>query len=261
MIILHSFNLYFSPLFVSINKHQDIFSFPSFQINPPVYTFHHVSFYHPHSFLSFTIFRQLNMALRYLHLLALACLVIISLVLIIIGGSLSAWCVKVANRFACHSLFYSNENFSCLFKLLPTSVIICLSISFVMFIILMIIREAKKEYQLVARFVNILVLSLAIVFIMIILLQWFHPPSLTSKPLIIATISDPIGNQTEPEINFSIITSKDPLYLPALEAQQRSIATYGYKINHGPNLFFAALILVLTTLLIFIIVHRVEEFV
>lgn len=201
------------------------------------------------------------MALRYLHLLTLACFIIVSLALIIIGGSISAWCIKVANRFECHSLFHSNENFSCLFKLLPASVIIALSISLLMFIILMIIRQAKKEYQLVARFVNILVLSLAIVFIMIILLQWFHPPSSASKPLIIATITDPIANKTEPNINFSIISSKDPLYLPALEARSRTNPTYGYKINHGPNLYFAALVLVLFTLLLFIIVHRVEEFV
>lgn len=202
------------------------------------------------------------MALRYLHLIALACSVVISIVLIIVGGSLSAWCVKVANRFECHSLFHSDENFSCLFKLLPTSVIICLTLSFIMFIILMIIRNTKKEYQLVARFVNILVLSMAIVFIMIILLQWFHPPSFDSKTLVIATVSDPVGNSTEPEIRFSKISSKDPLYLPALEARQSSKGTsYAYKINHGPNLFFAALILVLLTLLVFVITHRANEFV
>ena len=200
------------------------------------------------------------MALKYLHLIGLAIVVGISLSLVIVGGSIPAWCLKVGQIVECHSLFHSNDNFSCLFKLLPAGVIICLSFSLLMFILLMIIRNAKKEYQLVARFVNILVLSIAIVLIMIVLLQWFHPPSHHSKSIIIATISE--GNGTERHVVFSRITSKDPLYLPALEAQarQRSMANR-YNINHGPNLFFASFILLLFTLITFVIVHRINEFV
>jgi hypothetical protein len=127
-----------------------------------------------------------------------------------------------------------------------------------MFLILIIIRNAKKEYQLVARFLNILVLSLAIILIMIVLLQWFHSPSHQPKNIIIATVSD--GNGTERHVVFSRISSKDPLYLPALEARQRSIATYRYNINHGPNLFFASFILLLFALIVFVIVHRINEF-
>jgi hypothetical protein len=200
------------------------------------------------------------MALKYIHLIGLASLVVISLILVIIGGSISAWCVKVGHRFECHSLFHSNENFSCLFKLIPTGVIICLSLSFLMFIILILIHNAKKEYQFVARFINILVLSIAIILIMIVLLQWFHPPSYLSKNIIIATVSDTNGNSSHRQVVFSKISSKDPLYLSALEARQRSIATYRYNLNHGPNLFFASFILLLFTLIVFIIVHRINEF-
>jgi hypothetical protein len=199
------------------------------------------------------------MALKYLHLIGLASLVGISLTLVIIGGSISAWCVKVGHRLECHSLFHSNENFSCHFKLIPTGIIICLSFSLLMFIILILIRHAKKEYQLVAKFVNILVLSLAIILIMIVLLQWFHPPLHGSKNIIIATVSD--GNGSNRHVVFSRISSKDPLYLPALEARQRSMGTsYRYNVNHGPNLFFASFILLLFTLIIFVIVHQINEF-
>lgn len=196
------------------------------------------------------------MNLNKIHLIGLASLVGISLSLVIIGGTISAWCIKVGSRYECESLFYSDENFSCLFKLFPAGIILCLIISLIMFIMLIIIN-AGKEYQFVARLVNIFVLSLAIIFIMIILLQWFHPPLHSSKNIIIATM---IGNNTE-QISFSKISSKDPLYLPALEAQKRSTATHRYNLNHGPNLFFASFVLLLFTLLIFVIIHRVNEFI
>jgi hypothetical protein len=199
------------------------------------------------------------MSLSTIHLIVLASLVAISLSLIIIGGSLSAWCIKVGNRYECYSLFHSNDNFSCLFKLIPSGIIFCLIISLLMFMILIIIN-VKKEYQLVTRFVNILVLSIAIVLIMIVLLQWFHPPSHSSKSILIATMSGKNGNNSG-DIVFSKITSKDPFYLQAYEAQKRAISTYHYNINHGPNLYFASFIILLFSLLVFVIVHRVNEFI
>lgn len=198
------------------------------------------------------------MILNNIHLISLASLTAISLILIIVGGSLSAWCIKVGNRFECHSLFYSNDNFSCLFKLLPAGIIFCLIISIFMFIILITIHP-KKEYQLATRFVNILVLSIAIVLIMIILLQWFHPSSDASKTILIATISRKSGT-SEDHIDFARITSKDSLYLPALEARRQSMVTHRYNINHGPNLFFASFILLLIALIAFVILHRAEFF-
>jgi len=196
------------------------------------------------------------MALNNIHLIVLASLTAISLVLIIVGGSISAWCIKVGNRFECHSLFHSNDNFSCIFKLIPTGIIFCLIISLFMFIILIIIR-ARKEYQLVTRFVNILVLSIAIILIMIVLLQWFHPPSNSSKNILIARISGKTENNSEP-IVFGTISSDNPLYLQALEVQRQSIVTHRYNINHGPNLFFSSFIILLIVLLAFIILHRAE---
>ena len=197
------------------------------------------------------------MGLNKIHLIFLASLVAISLTLIIVGGSLSAWCIKLGNRFECHSLFHSNENFSCLFKLIPTGIILCLSISLIMFIILIIIH-AKKEYHIVTRFVNILVLSIAIVFILIVLLQWFHPPSYSSKKILIGIIPN---NKTSNETIIRSIASNDSLYYQILEAKQRTIVTYRYNLNHGPNLFFASFIILLIALLAFVIVHRVNEFI
>ena len=199
------------------------------------------------------------MGLNNIHLIILASLVIISLSLIIIGGILSAWCIKLGQRYECHSLFQSDENFSCLFKLIPTGIIFCLIISLFMFVILIFI-QTKKEYQLITRFVNIFVLSIAIVLIMIVLLQWFHPPSNSSKNILMATIIDKGENNT-PQILFAKISPKDPLYLPALEAQKRTIPTYRYNLNHGPNLFFASFVLLFLTLISFIIVHRINELV
>jgi hypothetical protein len=199
------------------------------------------------------------MAFNNFHLIFLASLVAISLTLVIVGGSISAWCVKVGHRFECHSLFHSQENFSCLFKLLPTGVIFCLIISLLMFVILITI-QAKKEYQIATRFINILVLSIAIILIMIVLLQWFHPPSHASKNIVIAIVSGKTANGSE-QIVFSSISSKDPAYVQALEAQRRSIATHRYNLNHGPNLFFASFVLLLFTLIVFIIMHRVKDFI
>jgi hypothetical protein len=196
------------------------------------------------------------------HLLFLAILVAISLILIIIGGLLSAWCIKEGNAYTCHSLFHSDEIFSCLFKLIPSGIIFCLSISLLMFSILISIQIyieyygiTKKEYQLVARFVNILVLSLAIILIMIVLLQWFHPRSHSSKNFIIAMMSD-TNDTTNQSVVFETISVNHPAYLRILEIQRQSMVTYGRSINHGPNLFFASFIILLIALLGFVIVNR-----
>ena len=56
MIMSHSSNLYFSlhSIFIYINL-TDIFFLLFISNKSPVYTFHHVSFYHQNPFLSFTI--------------------------------------------------------------------------------------------------------------------------------------------------------------------------------------------------------------
>jgi hypothetical protein len=41
----------------------------------------------------------------------------------------------------------------------------------------------------------------------------------------------------------------------------RTIVTYRYNLNYGPNLFFASFIILLIALLAFVIVHRVNEFI
>ena len=87
---------------------------------------------------------------------------------------------------------------------------------------------------------------------MIVLLQWFHPSSHASKNILIARLLE------KDEIEFSKITSKDSLYLTALEVQQRSLAIHRVKLNHGPNLFSSAFAILLFTLIFFIILHRTE---
>ncbi|CAF3568940.1 unnamed protein product [Rotaria sp. Silwood1] len=207
--------------------------------------------------------------LTHYHLICLTGLVAISLTLIIVGGSLSAWCIRYGNAFECHSLFHSDRGFSCLFKLIPTGIIFCLIISLIMFIILIIGQVcieysgiAKKEYQLVARLVNILVLSIAIILIMIVLLQWFHPPEHSSKNIVIAMtpIQDETNNTSKTKqerIIFATISPDDPSYLKAIGARRRSVLIYHQNIHHGPNLFFAAFIILFIALLGFVIAHRI----
>ncbi|CAF1317520.1 unnamed protein product [Adineta ricciae] len=191
-----------------------------------------------------------------LRLISLAGFTAIALALIITGGWISAWCIKVGDRFECYSLFQSDHTFSCLFKLIPTGIILCLIVSLLMFLILIII-QAKKEYQLVTRFVNILVLSIAIILIMIVLLQWFHLPTHTSKNIIIARIVGQTANHTG-ELVFGTISSNDPLYLAASDAQRQAFVSSRYNLNHGPNLFFASFVILLITLLAFVILHHIE---
>ncbi|CAF3313820.1 unnamed protein product [Rotaria socialis] len=208
--------------------------------------------------------------LTHYHLIGLTGVVAVSLILVIVGGSLAAWCIRYGETFECHSLLHSERAYSCLFKLMPTGVIFSLIISLFMFIILIIGRVyaeytgiAKKEYQLVARLVNIFALSLAIVLVMIVLLQWYHPSTNSSAKILIAMvpISEPANNSTKPKkeenIVFQLISSDHPLYLKAVAAKRRSITSYHENLNHGPNIFFAAAILLFITLLIFVLAHRV----
>ncbi|CAF1090601.1 unnamed protein product [Adineta ricciae] len=202
------------------------------------------------------------------HLIVLAGLVAVSLVLIIVGGSLSAWCIRYGNTFECHSLLHSERAFSCLFKLIPTGAVLCLIISLFMFIILIIGQTyleysgmAKKEYQLVARSVNILVLSIAIILIMVVLLQWFHPPAHSTKNILIGMIpSQNLANNTvkQDSMVFVTIAPDNPSYLKAIGAQRESILTYHKHFHHGPNLFFAAFIILFVALLGFVLGHRMS---
>lgn len=206
--------------------------------------------------------------LTHYHLICLAGLVSVSLVLIIVGGSLPAWCIRYGDKFECHSLLHSDRAFSCLFKLIPTGVILCLILSLFMFVILIIGQVhieysgiAKKEYQLVARFVNILVLSIAIILIMVVLLQWFHPPAHLSKNIVIAMVP-PHDDTNKPlkqdDIIFATISPDNPSYLNAIGVRRRSMLTYHQTFHHGPNLFFAAFIILFFALLAFVIAHRMS---
>ncbi|CAF2545123.1 unnamed protein product [Rotaria sp. Silwood2] len=207
--------------------------------------------------------------LNHYHLICLTGLVAISLTLVIVGGSLSAWCIRYGNAYECHSLFHSDRAFSCLFKLIPTGIIFCLIISLFMFIILIIGQVcieysgiAKKEYQLVARIVNILTLSIAIILIMIVLLQWFHPPRDSSKNILVAMmpLQDETNNASKPKqerIIFATIAPDHSSYLKAIGVRHRSMLTYHQNIHHGPNLFFAAFIILFIALLGFAMAHRI----
>ncbi|UJR37869.1 hypothetical protein I4U23_030559 [Adineta vaga] len=206
--------------------------------------------------------------LTHYHLIGLASLVAVSLVLIIVGGSLSAWCIRYGNTYECHSLLHSDRAFSCLFKLIPTGVILCLIISLFMFVILIVGQVyfeyaglAKKEYQLVARFVNILVLSIAMILIMVVLLQWFHPPAHSTKNILIGMIStDNLKNDTvkQDRVVFVTISPDNPSYLNAIGSQRQSILTYHQHFHHGPNLFFAAFIILFLALLGFVLGHQMS---
>lgn len=207
--------------------------------------------------------------LTHYHLIALAGLVAIALILVLVGGLLPAWCIRYEDTFECHSLLHSERGFSCLFKLIPVGIIICLILSLFMFIILIIgqvHREysglAKKEYQLVARFVNILLLSIAIILIMVVLLQWFHPPANASKSLSIVMV--PVHDRTDKAIKqeqmvLANVSPNNPEYLKAIGAHRQSILKYHQIIHHGPNLFFAAFVIVFIALLAFVIAHRMSN--
>lgn len=199
------------------------------------------------------------------HLILLASLVLISLTLIGVGGSISAWCVNQGNIWQCHSLFYSDQTFSCLFKVIPAAIIFCLILSLLMFVILISLQVyrkysevSQKEYRYVVRLVNVLALSVSIVLIMIVLLQWFHSPSHTSKDLIIAIVSKNNVTQKE-QAEFKSLAPSDPGYLEALATQRESTSTRRYQINHGPNLFVGAFFLLFIALLAFVTTHRLTN--
>ena len=202
--------------------------------------------------------------LTHYHLIGLASLIAIALVLIVVGGSLPAWCIRYEDTFECHSLLNCERGFSCLFKLVPVGIILCLILSLFMFIILIIgqvHREysglAKKEYQLVARFVNILLLSISIILIMVVLLQWFHPPSQGSTSLSIVVVSPRESTDKVPaQMKLEHFSSNYLAYLKAIGARRQSILNYHQTIHHGPNLFFAAFIIVFIALLAFVMAHR-----
>lgn len=209
--------------------------------------------------------------LNHYHLICLAALVSISLALIIVGGSLPAWCIRYGNTFECHSLLHSDRGFSCLFKLLPAGIVLSLILSLFMFIVLIIGQVyveytgiAKKEYQIVARCVNIFALSLAIILIMTVLLQWSHPPANASKSISIALIPSPKadanGTVKEEPAKIVSVEPDNPSYLNAIGVKRHSILDYHKTFHHGPNLFFASFIIVFIALLGFIMGHRVSYF-
>ena len=123
----------------------------------------------PHLFqssatLTQSIVHSFNMRLRprecfnHFHLIILAGLVAVALTLIVVGGAISAWCIRYGNTFECHSLLHCERAFSCAFKLLPAGIIFCLLLSLFTFVLLILGQVkieysglAKKEYQLVAR--------------------------------------------------------------------------------------------------------------
>ena len=199
------------------------------------------------------------------HLLILASLVVVSLVLICVGGSIEGWCTKERNGFHCHSLFYSKQKFSCLFKLLPTAIVFFLIISLAMFVLLMAIQFytkcsgfTQKEYRLVARLVNVVALSVAVVLIMVVLLLWIHPLPHSCNSILVAKLLDK-GNGTRAEdIEVVRITPDHPLYLSACEIRRQAKIVRRQSINHGPNLFFTAFIVLFLILLGFVSSHRIE---
>ena len=118
---------------------------------------------------------------------------------------------------------------------------------------------AKRQYQLVARLVNILALSSAIVLIMFVLLQWFHPPSHAAKNELLAMIplKDPnaSANNDQKPVIISI-PADHKSYLEAVGARIQPIKDYRLSRNHGPNLFFAAFLILFIALLSFVGAHR-----
>lgn len=195
----------------------------------------------------------------------------IALALIIVGGSLSAWCIRYGNAYECHSLLHSERGFSCLFKLIPVAIVLCLILSLFMFVVLIVGQVyveynglAKKEYQLVARCVNIFALSLAIILIMTVLLQWSHPPAHATKSISVALIPSPKadvnGTIKEEPAKLVAVAPDNPSYLKAIGVERYSILNYHKTFHHGPNLFFASFIIVFIALLGFIMGHRVSYY-
>lgn len=205
---------------------------------------------------------------NHFHLIILAGLVCVALALIVIGGAISAWCIRYGHTFECHSLLHCERAFSCAFKLLPAGIIFCLLLSLFNFIILIIGQVkieysgiAKKEYQLVARWVNILALSLAIVLIMAVLFHWFHPPAYASEPIWIGLVSyktGPNGTITTGGMRYVTIPRDHPSYLKVLGINRQPVSNYRASMNHGPNLFFAAFVIVFLALLGFATGHRLS---
>jgi hypothetical protein len=211
----------------------------------------------------FIIAMALSVCLMKYHLILLAAIVGISMVLIVIGGSLSAWCVREGDVWICHSLFHSDRTFSCLFKLLPATTLFCLSISLMMFIIQVTFHFCRpysdltrKEYRNVLRFINVFALSVSVVLIMIILLYWFHWPSSTSNPILMAIRSQKSDNSVS--IDYRLIGPSDPEYLPAITAQRQAIGSPEPQWNHGPNLFVASFILLFIVLLAYVSAFRLD---
>ena len=200
------------------------------------------------------------------HLLAIAFLVFIALILIVVGGFTTAWCLRYGETFECHSLFLSERAFSCLFKLIPTGIIVLLIISLITFTVLIIGEYhfqyywiVKKEYQLVARWINIISLSLSIILITLILLKWFHIPSHTDSKMnlkLVPFINTNTTSANAVKIRYISISRDDPQFLKAIGAHRRPASSYRQSMNHGPNLFFSAFTILLIALISFIVGHR-----
>ena len=196
------------------------------------------------------------------HLILLASIVIVSLTLIIIGGTLSAWCVHEGPLRQCFSLFYSTEPaFSCEFKLLPSTIIFCLSVSLIMFFVLILLQFCRKpgdvshkEYKTVVRGVNIFLLSTSIVLIMIVFFLWFHSPSNPPKTFLLArAVENPDGSLGQLEFQRQIVNESN------FHLSYGSAKPAAYSFNHGPNLFFASFVLLLIVLIAFISTKRLTN--
>lgn len=195
------------------------------------------------------------------HLMFLTIFVMISFTLIIIGGTLSAWCVHYGSIRHCYSLFYSTEPaFSCQFKLLPAAILFCLSLSLLMFSILILFQICRKygdvthkEYKTLVRGVNILLLSVAIILIMIVFSLWFHSPSTPPKSFLLVRAMEKSDGSVGP-LEFQ----REFLNESNFHLLHQSVKPAEYSLNHGPNLFFAAFVLLLFTLITFISTYRIS---
>ena len=198
------------------------------------------------------------------HLIFLAFLVVTSIVLIAVGGVISGWCFDEGSLHLCESLFYSNEFFSCLFKILPAGIIFCMTCSLIIFCILVGLQFywrshgfPNKEYLTAFRLLNILALSIALILIMTILLLWFLPPAASSKMVLIATPLSKDGTLQE-KFDFQLISANHPAYPKTVDSHRQSSAQGQYEMNHGPNLYAAAFIITFVTLIVFVVGHRIK---
>ena len=204
--------------------------------------------------------------ITYHYLICLTSFVAISLVLIIVSGLLSTWCVQYRQHFSCYSLLQSNQ---CLIKLIITGVIICLVLSLFMFVILIVGQEyihysaiIKGEYQLVARYVNIFALLLAIILIIIVLLQWFHPsaPSKNTSEVLIPFKKDPNRiSKEEPKARSETVSEDNSSHSKIIFVRDQLNFTRHRNFNHISHLLLAAFIILIVTLLGFVIGHRVSN--